>query len=132
MYLLPGEGETSQVSKKLCGDPAVFEECRTYAKELAQSAGLRILNTMPAQRPPTTEDGRPIITSWLNNTCAATIRNSLGLVERRWFDKRWVGDAVDYYRCRGFAAQVEIAAVVVLLGRGTELTHDPLLPVLDR
>ena len=99
-------------------DAAVFEECRTYAKELALAAGLQILNGMPAQLPPTTEDVQPIIATFLNNTCTATATDSLGRDERKWVEKRWVGKAIQYYSSRGFAAQPDIASVVVVLGRG--------------
>lgn len=52
-------------------------------QELAQSAGLQILNLVPTQLPPTTEYVRQILATWLNNTCAATIRDSLDRDERR-------------------------------------------------
>ena len=64
---------------------------------------------------------------WFRNVRGTNINDDLGREERRWFRKRWASDAIAYYNSKGFAAQVDLAAVTVLLGRGTKQDQAPPL-----
>ena len=80
---------------------------------------------MPAQLPATTEDGIPILTTWINNTCAATITSDLTREERAWFRRRWIQELIEYYRGKGFACRIEIAAVITVFERPAAISQMP-------
>ena len=115
------QAKHAQMSKcyQIC-DNTVIEDCCSYARELADAAGLHILNTMPAQIPPTAEEGAPIINTWLENTRASAIKGDLSDEERQWFVRRWAQDSILHYASHGFVAQVDVAAVIAVLGRGKQ------------
>ena len=67
------------------------------------------------------------LAEWFKNVRGATINDDLGQEERRWFHQRWASDAITYYMSKCFAAQVDLAAVTVLLERGAQQDHAPPL-----
>ena len=67
------------------------------------------------------------LAKWSKNVRGATINDDLGQEERRWFHQRWYSDAITYYKSKGFAAQIDLAAVTVLLERGAKQDQAPPL-----
>ena len=94
----------------------VWEECRSYARDLARDAGLIITNDMPRVLPEGefNRDGRPAFESWCANTRAVTLNYPLTPSQLIWFSRRYSQDAIKYYQQNGCRAHCEIAGVVVV------------------
>lgn len=77
----PGPSQLSHDSRPvwtMCcrlADDRVWEECRSYARDLARDAGLMITNDMPEALPrcEINQDGRPAFQSWLARSRATTL-----------------------------------------------------------
>ena len=85
------------------------------------------MNSMPTQLPASITNVGSIVAQWVKNIRGATITDDLDREERQWFWKQWASDAIAYYKSKGFEAQLDLAAVTVLLGRGTEEDQAPPL-----
>ena len=114
-------------------DDHVWEECRSYARDLARDAGLIITNDMPETLPrcELNQDGRPAFQSWLAGSRAATLTDPLTPSQLIWFNRRYTRDAIKYYQLSGYRANAEIAGVVVVLEHppvSASLAPNPLVP----
>ena len=98
-------------------EDVVWEECRSYARDLARDAGLMITNDIPKALPrcEMNHDGRPAYGSWFAGCRATTLRDPLTPSQRTWFNNRYCMDAIKSYQQYGVRAQPEIAAVIVVL-----------------
>ena len=98
-------------------DDRVWDECRSYARDLARDAGLMITNNMPKALPEWEigQDGRPAFQSWLASRRPTTLTDPLTRTQLTWFNHRYTEDAIAYYRRLGLQANPEIAGVLVVL-----------------
>lgn len=109
----------------------VLSETQQYARELATQAGMVVVNAMPWHMPPAAVDATAAVDSWMASVRSPSMIGPLSAVDRRWYARRYAGEAVEWYRRREWVCSPDVAAVVAVLQRAPSLPSS-LPPSLSR
>ena len=99
-------------------DEETWEECRAYARQLAEQAHLTIEGTMVAQRPLNgITDKLPSLYGWIAERRPHTMTGILSRDEVDWFRRDYISQFRTYGRSLGYEVQYDTAAVIVVFSR---------------
>ncbi len=128
--LVLGKGQTSGL-RALVGEEATWaitdtqtwSECRAYANELAEEAGLVIDGTMNPQidTEDSYADAQDRLEDWIKASAPPNLVTTLDLGEKECFRRMFARSAVEHYRTYGVRCNIEIAAVQVIFSRPVTL-----------
>lgn len=102
-------------SCRIIAELVTWEECQQYARDLANEAGLRIVNEMHMQLPTLGQkDGRADFSTWLDGCKAPSLPQELSHEVLDWFGNRYAADFTGTYQRQGRQCNPDIASVIII------------------